>query len=324
MKAQIEESILNATGAERIIKTTLIQELWSGYGKILRCKLEGSSVVSVVVKHVQLPTTANHPKGWNTNKSHKRKHKSYQVEINWYTGLAKQCDKTCRIPELYHSQDNGEELLMILEDLNTSGYPERKSILSHSEIKTCLNWLANFHARFMHVQDEDLWEVGSYWHLSTRPDELEAMLDKELQVAAPKIDMVLNSSKFQTVIHGDAKLANFCFSNDGKMVSAVDFQYVGHGCGMKDVAYFLSSCLEEDELHQAESTLLAFYFEALRSSLLRLGKDKDFQKIKTEWTRLYPYAWTDFYRFLDGWSPGHWKMNSYNKSIKNKVLKSLH
>jgi hypothetical protein len=323
MKAQIEESILNASGAKRIIETTLIQELWSGYGKILRCKLEGSSFTSVVVKHVQLPTSANHPKGWNTNISHDRKHKSYQVEINWYTGLANQCNENCRIPELYHSQDNGEELLMILEDLNESGYPKRKSIVKQSEIEICLSWLANFHAQYMQVQDESLWDVGSYWHLATRPDELEAMLDKELQEAAPQIDLVLNAAKNQTVIHGDAKLANFCFSNDGKKVSAVDFQYVGHGCGMKDVAYFLSSCLEADELYQSETTLLDFYFDALDLSLHKLGREADFQAIKEEWTMLYPYAWTDFYRFLDGWSPEHWKMNAYSEALKNKVLKSL-
>lgn len=323
MKATIEESILHVTRAKRVIETTLIQDLWSGYGKIWRCKLEGGLVESVVVKHVQLPTSTNHPKGWNTNRSHDRKHKSYQVEINWYTGLAKRCDESCRIPELYHYQDNGEELLMILEDLNTSGYPERKSIVRQSEIETCLNWLANFHARFMQVRDEGLWEVGSYWHLATRPDELEAMLDKELQVAAPQINQILNASKYQTVIHGDTKLDNFCFSQDGENVAAVDFQYIGHGCGMKDVAYFMSSCLDEDELHEAEFTLLEFYFDALSSSLQRSGNGNDFQKIKAEWSELYPYAWTDFYRFLDGWSPGHWKMNSYSKSMKNKVLKAL-
>lgn len=323
MKDQIIKDILSATDANRIVDTTLIQDLWSGYGKIMRCTLEGGAIPSVVVKHVQLPTSVNHPRGWNTNISHERKHKSYQVEIKWYKGLAKRSDANCRLPELYHAQDNGQELLMIMEDLNTSGFPIRKTTINQSEIKVCLTWLANFHAKYIQVRDEDLWEIGSYWHLATRPDELQSMLDKELQQAAPQIDKVLKQATYQTIIHGDAKLANFCFSQDTKQVSAVDFQYVGHGCGMKDVAYFLSSCLEANELQQSDATLLAFYFDALSSSLQKLGSETDFKAIKAEWTELYPYAWTDFYRFLDGWSPGHWKMNSYNTGLKNQVLKSL-
>lgn len=323
MEEQIKQTILNVTGSRQIVKTELIQGLWSGYGKILRCKLEGGSVDSVVIKHVQLPASVNHPRGWNTNISHERKRRSYQVEIKWYLGLAKQCAKGSKIPELYHFHTDGEELLMILEDLNESGYPLRKSSVNLSEIKACLEWLAQFHACYMQMYDEDLWKVGSYWHLATRPDELGAMLDKELQSAAPRIDQTLNQAKYQTIIHGDAKLANFCFSKNSKNVAAVDFQYVGHGCGMKDVAYFLSSCLEENELQKTESTLLAFYFDVLSSSLQKRESDVNFSKLKEEWSTLYAYAWSDFYRFLDGWSPGHWKMNSYSKSMKNKVLKSL-
>lgn len=210
-----------------------------------------------------------------------------------------------------------------MEDLNVAGYPIRKSEVSIPEMKTCLRWLAYFHAKFMGVKSDQLWEVGTYWHLDTRPDELEAMHDRELKAAASPIDRVLNLAKYQTLVHGDAKLANFCFSSDGKQVAAVDFQYVGHGCGMKDVAYYLSSCLHQEDLKVYESELLIFYFESLNSALRANNKSCDFEEIEQEWSYLYDYAWADFYRFLDGWSPGHWKMHDYSKQIKNKVLKDL-
>ena len=66
--------------------------------------------------------------------------------------------------------------------------------------------------------------------------------------------------KFKTIVHGDAKLANFCFSHDLSNVAAVDFQYVGGGCGMKDVAYFLGSCLNDQELRTTENELLDFTY----------------------------------------------------------------
>ena len=328
MIKQITPSILTATEASRIIKTERIQELWSGYGEILRCTLEGGDQDTVVVKHVQLPQAANHPRGWNTDRSHQRKLKSYHVEINWYADLASQCDDNCRVPRVFHCEDRGEEMLMIMEDLDSAGFPIRKSAVNIEEMKACLKWLAYFHAKYMGVMSDQLWEIGTYWHLETRPDELEAMQDLplKLKAVASKIDDVLNQAKYQTLVHGDAKLANFCFSENGAnltKVAAVDFQYIGHGCGMKDVAYYLSSCLHEDELSNCETALLSFYFKQLELALTQTNQQADFEEIKEEWSRLYAYAWADFYRFLDGWSPGHWKMNEYSKGLTARVLDEI-
>ena len=55
----------------------------SGYGSIKRYNLKGSDYTSVIVKHVE-PDQGAHPRGWNTDLSHQRKLKSYQVELNWY------------------------------------------------------------------------------------------------------------------------------------------------------------------------------------------------------------------------------------------------
>lgn len=85
---------------------------------------------------------------------------------------------------------------------------------------------------------DTLWKQGTYWHLSTRPEELAKMLDSPLKQHASHIDEKLDECSFKTIVHGDAKLANFCFTKSGTKSAAVDFQYVGGGCGMKDVAYF--------------------------------------------------------------------------------------
>ena len=66
----------------------------------------------------------------------------------------------------------------------------------------------------MNITQADLWETGTYWHLETRPDELVKLQDKKLKEFAPLIDSKLSSAKYQTLVHGDAKLANFCFSDD--------------------------------------------------------------------------------------------------------------
>ena len=89
------------------------------------------------------------------------------------------------------------------------------------------------------------------------------------------IDARLSRCRYQTLVHGDAKIANFCLPPEGGSVAAVDFQYVGGGCGMKDVAYFLSSCLEPYELSQKAPPLLDHYFDALRGhAALKLSEEQ--------------------------------------------------
>jgi len=317
--------VLEVTGASRVEHWQEVQSLWSGYGQIVRCALAGSDVASVIVKHVRWPTTQRHPRGWSTSRSHERKARSYQVESAWYREYADRCDDSCRVPRCLGLENDGDEVFMVLEDLNTAGFDARRRHLSDEDLLACLSWLAHFHATFMQVQPVGLWETGTYWHLATRPDELQVLRDRAPAIAdaAPILDAMLSASPFQTWVHGDAKVANFCFAEDRSAVAAVDFQYVGGGCGMKDVAYFLSSCLDEDACERRESELLAFYFQALRQGISRRAVAIDVDALESNWRALYPVAWTDFFRFLEGWSPGHWKVHRYTRRLAQQVIGSL-
>lgn len=296
-----------------------IQTLWSGYGEIVRVHLEGSQQhPSVVVKHVKFPVESDHPGGWNTDLSHTRKVRSYHVETHWYQNYS--TNQSCRIPACLASCSRGDEMLIVLEDLDVAGYDQRRSSISDRETRACLSWLAHFHALFLGVPPDGLWPVGTYWHLETRPDELEAMDHAELKSAAADIDKTLTQCRFKTIVHGDAKLANFCFSKNGQEVAAVDFQYVGGGCGMKDVVYFLGSCMEERECEKRVPDLLEFYFSELKNGV---EKDVDFRALEKEWREMFAFAWTDFHRFLLGWMPGHWKINRYSKRLTKEVLNKL-
>jgi Ser/Thr protein kinase RdoA (MazF antagonist) len=192
-----------------------------------------------------------------------------------------------------------------------------------AQMQLCLRWLANFHATFMGEKPAGLWKVGTYWHLETRPDELSALKDVALKSAAAHIDQRLRHARYQTFVHGDAKLANFCFSKKGEQVAAVDFQYVGGGCGMKDVAYFIGSCLYEEDCERHEAALLNYYFTELKKALKTRHATIDATAVEQEWRLLYPLAWTDFHRFMKGWSPGHCKINSYSERLAREVLSEL-
>ena len=323
MNKHFQDIIQKATGAKQVFEIEVIQNLWSGYGEIVRFGLTETDRKSVVVKHVQL-IQEKHPRGWNTDLSHQRKLKSYEVETEWYKSWGKLCNEGCRIPDCLALESINGEVLMVLEDLDSSGFEGRRSSsVNWNEVEACLKWLANFHATFMGKKPDRLWETGTYWHLDTRPDELKVLEDKPLKSAASAIDRKLSSSPFQTFVHGDAKLANFCFSTDGKTVAAVDFQYVGGGCGMKDVAYLIGSCMYEEDCERYESKILDFYFDELTKVLSSKNNFIDTQALEKEWRSLYPIAWADFHRFVKGWHPGHWKINSYSERISREVINQL-
>lgn len=315
MNEHFKSVIVQATGASALSEQEVIQELWSGYGYITRVWLKGGSRKSVMVKHIQLASDTNHPRGWNSDIGHQRKLTSYRVETTWYDRYSEQ--SLARLPHCLTIDRHEDDVFIVLEDLDEAGFPIRKHSVNWEDIVICLNWLATFHASFLGKTPEGLWNVGTYWHLETRPQELRALNDQRLKMAAPLIDEQLNSCTYQTIVHGDAKLANFCFSPNGN-VAGLDFQYVGGGCGMKDVAYFIGSCLDEDDCERLEAKILDTYFERFQEEL-----EERNEELEWEWRSMYRVAWADFHRFLKGWSPGHWKINSYSERVTEEVIQNL-
>ncbi len=301
------DRIAAITGASKASRGERIQSLWSGYGEVVRYELTGADVPSVVVKHVRPQ------KG--SGRSHSRKLRSYEVEQAWYTDWAVRCSPASRVPKCHHAERVGGEWLFVLEDLDASGFAGRGQYLSNAQTDLVLRWLAAFHATFMQQRPRGLWKLGTYWHLKTRPDELASMARGPLRDGAAAIDARLNAAQFQTLVHGDAKPANFCFARDNRSVAAVDFQYVGGGCGMKDVAYF---CHGEDR--RSTERQLDVYFTALAAALT--DSDIDSAAIEAEWRELFPFAWADFQRFLAGWAPD-WRIHSYGQKLTHKVLSQL-
>ena len=292
-----------------------VQSLWSGYGEIVRVHLRGADVPSVIVKWVEPPHDMKHPRGWSGRASHDRKLKSYRVEQCFYSGWIANDTASHRTARCHSAEATGHGWRFLLEDLDAAGYPRRCMSLNSAQLDHCLRWLASFHAHFLHRKPTGLWRVGTYWHLATRKEELKALRDPKLRGAAPALDAALNRCQFRTLVHGDAKVANFCFgAND---VAAVDFQYVGGGCGIKDVAYFLSSCLTDGECEAQAPQHLDTYFRFLRQ---HLAADVDGDAVEREWRALYPAAWADFHRFLAGWAPDHWKIHRYTRRMTEQAL----
>ena len=111
--------------------------------------------------------------------------------------ISARCNNQSRVPKSYSSNTQEDGFVLILEDLDVTGFPKRKSHLSLTEVKVCVNWLANFHATFIGEEPVGLWEEGSYWHLATRPDELKEMKAGNLKDKAVEIDNLLKNCNRQ-------------------------------------------------------------------------------------------------------------------------------
>lgn len=310
--------IAEATGPRDVRRGERIQSLWSGYGELFRVHLDGATATTAIVKWVKPPART---RGAKPDVSHARKCRSYDVETAWYRTFASRCEHECRVPSLIGARVVDGQWILALEDLDAAGFPERRRGATPSELDACLAWLAAFHARFLGVAPAGLWKDGTYWHLATRPDELAATDDGALREAAPVLDRKLRTCAFATIVHGDAKLANFCFARGGGAVAAVDFQYVGGGCGMKDVAYLLCGHFGDEA---RERRHLDFYFQKLRAAVARRHGDAvDVEALEAEWRALYPIACADFYRFLAGWAKSQWRSDGYGQRLVRTVLRTL-
>ncbi|GIQ86856.1 hypothetical protein KIPB_008783 [Kipferlia bialata] len=273
---------------------------------------------TVIVKHIQLGSVSEDED--REGASYKRKHRSYHVETEFYRSFSSKTTPSCRVPSLLAcaTSDDGLEMGLVLEDLDSAGFSARRYRMGVADIRACLRWLASFHATFLGVQPGDLWETGTYWHLGTRyilyislspslplslslsPSLSPSRMDEYR--AMPRGRLKNQAHKHQTLVHGDAKPANFCFA-DGtgpEGVAAVDFQYVGKGVGVRDVAYLLYR--EGDS--ETEAGYLSDYFQYLRGCIMERHGVKGAtlaEEVVAEWTSLYPVAVDDFDRFYAGW-----------------------
>ena len=277
------------------------------------------------------------------DEGHARKMLSYQVEANFYRDFAQALareDAGCCIPKLFASSSRQESQgqTLVLEDLSIR-FPvltERRGTLSDAQVNKSLEWLASFHAASWNIassQDvtsfcpppstaieawagKGLWQQGGYHYLATRMDELESIdarhdpwgqlglhASSDLPAA---VDWCLNNPPDRTrlsLIHGDVKAANMAFSRDTSHMAMYDFQYVGLGLGVQDLAKFLTTSIPSRYLNSAdgEQQLLKTYHAALVQRLPR-GYAYEMDELMRDW-ELALVSWV---RFLAGWSGGFW------------------
>lgn len=320
----VERAIRKSTGATKILDCDSLQPVWGGNGEVLRVELAGAPADSVIVKRITVPSGTKRNKK-NKDASLARTLASYDNELAFYQDYSKQLlASRVRVPHFYSGQRLEDGWVFVLEDLLSEGFACARKEYSTTDIEAGLKWLSEFHAAFLGNSGTRLWKAGSYWNLANREAERAQMTNSRLKGSAVALDAAINQGKFKTLIHGDAKTDNFCFPVSGSgAVAGLDFQYVGLGCGMKDVMCLLDSCLDPYEVELESPRHLDFYFQELSKVLQEREPAIDVAAVEKEWRQLYPVAWADYYRFLDGWAPGKYPPEGHTEEMLKQALAYL-
>lgn len=126
----------------------------------------------------------------------------------------------------------------------------------------------------------------------------------------------------RTLLHGDAKSANFMFSSDCSACAAYDFQYCGEGFGVRDVAYLIASSVDEDVVEQQEQQLLRHYHAKLQRCLQEHGKADAAKRYTFEvMAAHHELCLLDYVRFMAGW--GWWGNARWAQRRARQVMGQL-
>jgi thiamine kinase-like enzyme len=142
---------------------------------------------------------------------------------------------------------------------------------------------------------------------------------------APSENFSGSTDDYQTLIHGDVKSENLCTTVSGKHVAFYDFQYVGLGLGVCDLAKLFTcsvplhmlvgrrrSVPPELDMQEGEKRLLERYLSNL----------KDVSRKRYDWdifVRHWETALVDWLRFQASW--GFWGNTEWLEARVRWILK---
>ncbi|KAI0839742.1 phosphotransferase enzyme family protein, partial [Hypoxylon sp. FL0890] len=193
-----------------------------------------------------------------------------------------------------------------------------------------------------------LWLNGGYTYLDTRRKEYAALAEDEdsewstvlcSQITADgqSVSEIVATfltpcgRQYETLIHGDVKSENLFTTKSGDKVAFFDFQYVGRGLGVCDLAKLFTcsvplSLLVDDEgdipnelsMSKGEKKLLEYY----HSRLLRGFKDAQGRIQTYDWNEFilhWETALVDWLRFQASW--GFWGNTEWLEARVRSILK---
>ena len=241
----------------------------------------------------QFSVVAKTPSSDDTSRSTAALQQLYVRETSFYAQLASHI--TTRTPHCYYAQGEGNDsFLLLLEDMVPTLDVDQFDGLSIAMARTGLRELAGLHGPTMgdtSLHDAE-WLNGVAnalrpLYAAVLPSLFAAFLERyansidegTAQFVRELADALTLFSEYQSphacVTHGDFRTDNLLFGAQGGSVAlcVVDWQTVGVGSPMLDVAYFLTTSLSPEEREAHEEELLRYYVEQLTAHGVSFSED---------------------------------------------------
>jgi aminoglycoside/choline kinase family phosphotransferase len=215
------------------------------------------------------------------------------AEARFYRDLAG--DVPVRVPHAYYAETEGDQYVMVLEDLDASGcrFPHPKDADIEFRARNIVEQLATLHAQYWESPRFD--EGGDLAWLSSKGtgdagggskfikmavDSLGSQLGPDfariadLYLARTGDIVKLWGARPRTLVHGDPHMGNlFVDEAAGGRTGFLDWAVLSHAPGMRDVAYVLCNSVPADVRAAGEKEWLARYCELLGEAGVQFSRD---------------------------------------------------
>ena len=178
----------------------------------------------------------------------------YDMEVGWYRDVADHCDALC--PKSYHADiaENEQEFVLLLEDMAPAAQGDQLAGALLIQVETSLAEAAALHSFKPPAGFENLPWLG---HGEGNAQFLEKSLaagyplfrERFSSLLSPDIldlgqqlvdgigTYIAHPPEQQAITHGDMRLDNILFHDDGRIAALVDWQTCSLGNPANDVAY---------------------------------------------------------------------------------------
>ncbi len=212
----------------------------------------------------------------------------YIREVRFFAELAGECP--VRVPAGYHGDvdEESSRFVVVMEDLGALRTVDQVAGMDLADAERAVDELAAWHARWWGRADA-LAEAGATvslgdpiypavlpmvfaegWEKVTGAIELPASIVEVGERFAGAIERLLAelSQAPTTMLHGDYRADNMLFDGDGHVV-LLDFQLIGTGRGVYDLAYFVTQSLSAETAAAAERPLFERWCAGLEAAGVR-------------------------------------------------------